>query len=110
MERFTKDLQKLLIKTDDSDNKWAYSSLLLFCEFHNEYIKDETILENIRFIKSLYAKYHFGGVQREKNDDIEILCVDIIKIIINTNNEYKKINSFFTNVNIFLFIKKILIF
>ncbi len=72
MEQFAKDLQKLLIKTTDDDDKWAYMSLLLFCEFHNNYLKNPTIFEDIEFIKALYAKYHFGGVQREKDLSTEI--------------------------------------
>ncbi len=72
MERFVKDLRRLLMKTSDEDNKWAYSTLLMFCEFHDNYLKNPTILENIEFIKALYAKYNFGGVQREKDITIEM--------------------------------------
>jgi hypothetical protein len=71
MEQFIKDLQRLLITTDD-DNKWAYSTLLMFCEFHNNYLKNPSIIEDVKFIKELYTKYNFGGVQREKDFDIEI--------------------------------------
>ena len=72
MEQFTKDLQKLLIKTIDDDNKWAYRTLLLFCEFHDNYLINPSVMEDIEFIKALYAKYNFGGVQRETDPNIEL--------------------------------------
>ncbi len=71
MERFSKDIEKILLTTSDSDNKWAYSSLLMFCEFHTNYQQKPEIIEDKGYLKALYFKYHFGGVQREKDIDLE---------------------------------------
>lgn len=64
MERFYNDLHKLLIKSND-DDKLAYSSLLMFCEFHINYLKNPELIEDKEYLKALYTKYHFGGVQRD---------------------------------------------
>jgi hypothetical protein len=71
MDKFAKDIQKLLIISDD-DNKLAYNSLLMFCEFHNNYLKKPELIEDKDYLKSLYSKFHFGGVQREKDHNIEM--------------------------------------
>ncbi len=72
MDRFNKDLQRLLTNADNESDKLAYTSLLMFCEFHNNYIKNPEIIENKEYLKALYAKYHFGGVQRDKDPTIEM--------------------------------------
>ena len=105
MEKFAEDIQKLLIKTMDDKNKWAYNTLLMYCYFHDNYLKNPFLIFDEDFIKALYAKFNFGGVQKDKDFIIEkenfinsyITLVDIINIFY--SNKIKHIDIIELNID-----------
>ena len=68
MDLFKRDLTILYQK--DDENKHSYEILLMYCEIYEKSI-DTDIINNKAFIRSSYEKFHFGGVQREKDELLE---------------------------------------
>ena len=89
MEQFSKDLKKIIIRSDNEDNNRAYGSLLLFCDFHYKYKKDQSIAEDNDFLKKLYLKYNFGGVQRNKSIELDEFFSSYLTLVENIENFYK---------------------
>lgn len=68
MDKFEIDIRSLI---KDDINRESYTYLLMFCVFDKEYKTNPSKLGDKSFLRDLYQRFHFKGVQREKNEDLE---------------------------------------
>jgi hypothetical protein len=89
MDLFKRDLTILYQK--DDENKHSYGILLMYCEIYEKSI-DTDIINNKAFIKGLYEKFHFGGVQRDKDEMLEYVnFIESFYMLIDIINAFYKL-------------------
>ncbi len=69
MDVFKRDLNILFNKNDENHN--SYYILIMYCQLYENYISNYNIIYDKEFIKNLYGKFNFTGVQRDNNINIE---------------------------------------